>query len=119
MPYSIKDRLDTLGERMQELSQEDITYRRKADTLTIENVTLGKIDVNELVAYGIIHLTEKALDFIFDSDELASLNPTTPLDGDEITYNSHKYQVMSIGNETYNYVTTSRKRIRVHTKQIG
>lgn len=119
MTYDFQTRLNTLGTRFKEISTESITYRRGSTKVTIDNINLGKVDVEQLLAFGITNITSKALDFIFDTSELSSLEPSTPLQGDEIVYGGNTYEVMPFGDQTYDFVTTSRQRIRVHTKQIG
>tara|TARA_Y100000310_G_scaffold310662_1_gene356141 strand:+ start:318 stop:680 length:363 start_codon:yes stop_codon:yes gene_type:complete len=120
MAYDIATRLDKLGTRMKELNQNSITYQRTGETdLTISNVTPGTIDVTQLGVDSVVLITEKAQDFIFDTSELSSWSPVVPKIGDTIVWGSNTYQIFSINDELYNYTTSSRLRIRVHTKQVS
>jgi|1_EtaG_2_1085319.scaffolds.fasta_scaffold101363_2 hypothetical protein len=119
MAYDFSTRLDTLGTRMQEVNQTSLTYRRGSTEITVSNPTLGKVDVEQLAAFGITLITDKLQDFIFDTADLSTLEPTTPRLGDIIVWSSRTYEVLPIADELYTFVTSSRARIKVHTKQTG
>lgn len=118
MVYNFSDRLDYCGTRMKELHHVDITYRRRSHKVTIYNVTPEESDSEMLQALGIALINEKWQDFVFDTTELEQFYPPEPEGGDLIIWGSSTFQVVAIGDELYKFVTSSRKRIRVHTKQI-
>lgn len=88
------------------------------DTVAITNFTPQKLDVSQLAIHGITLVTEKAQDIIFDASDLADLSPSVPIQGDEFVWGGKTYEVMSLGEEVFNYTTSSRSRIRVHLKQV-
>ena len=102
---------------MKQLNDNELVYKRGTVEITIENFTPEKIDVSELGQFGITLVREKAVDFVFDTSDLSSLSPSEPQQGDQLIWNSRTYEVMTIGEELFNYTTTSRVRIRVHAKQ--
>ena len=116
--YEHSTRLDYLGTRMPELHTNVLYYTRGNATLKVENFTPEKIDVDQLQAYGIAIITEKWQDFVFDFSVLGCLNPPTPREGDKISWCSQLFEVCSINNELYTFTTSSRKRIRIHAKQV-
>ena len=119
MVYDLAQRFDRLGTRMKQLSQANASYTRGATTISISSFTPQQIDVSELAMYGITLLTEKMLDVVFDTSKLFSLSPAYPVEGDTFIWGENTYQPMSIGDELYNFTTTSRLRIRVHLKQCA
>jgi len=123
MAYDMSARLDSLGNRMKDLHSNALTYRRAnkhgiTQSQIIENFTPEKIDVTQLLAIGIPIVVEKAQDFVFDTTELADFDTDLPKTGDQIIWGEAQYEVAVIGDETYTFTTSSRKRIRVHTKQV-
>lgn len=119
MAYDLASRFDKLGTRMKELNQNSLTYKRSGSSdITIDNFTPGQIDVTQQGVESVILVTEKAQDFIFDASDLSSLNPSVPKIKDQIVWGSNTYEVFSINDELYTYTTSSRQRIRVHTKQV-
>jgi len=124
MTYSFSDRLDYLGTRMKDLHDNEITYIREPssgsiESITIENVTPEQTDSELLQALGVAFLQEKWQDLVFDASELSSLDPSEPKAGDRIEWGSNTFQVVAINDEIFVYTTSSRERIRVHTKQIA
>ena len=119
MAYDLSTRLDVLGTRMKDLNQTTLSYVRGATAITVTSPTLGKVDVNQLAAYGIVLVTEKLQDFIFDTSDLSTLTPALPKIGDKIVWDGNTYLVSSFGEEVFTYMTSSRNRIRVHTKQTA
>jgi hypothetical protein len=118
MSYDVSTRLDYLGERMQELHQNELLYIRGEETVEIKHFTPEKIDVQELAAFGIAMLTDRAQDFVFDTESLQAFDSPVPLRGDKIRWNGRLYELFSIGDEIYRYTTSTRKRVRVHSRQI-
>lgn len=102
---------------MQELNSNTATYKRQGNNpITITNFTPEKVDVSQLALAGITLITEQALDVVFDASDLSSLTPATPQVGDKFVWGSSTYEVMNLGEETFNYTTASKTRMRVHLK---
>jgi len=118
MSYDISTRLDYLGDRMQELNVTSLTYLRGEESVEIENFTPQKVDVDELAAFGISLITEKLQDFTFYTSKLEDLDPPLPIRNDKILWNGRVFEAFSINEEIYRFTTSTRKRIRVHTRQI-
>lgn len=122
MTYDFSTRLDRLGTRMKQLHDNSLTYSRGATTTRIDNFTPEDVDVSTLAAYGLVLLTDKEQDFVFDYADLASFSPNTPQVGDRIVWGSRRYQVISLGSqdvaEIWRFITSTRKRIRVHTREV-
>lgn len=124
MTYDIATRMERVGTRMKQLNDNSLVYSRADQnnvktTATITNVTLGKFDVNEDNAFGITLITKKMLDFIFDTDELAGFDPAVPVAGDTIVFDGRTYETFSIGDQVYDFTTSTRTRIRIHAKQVA
>lgn len=117
MPYDISSRLDSAGERFKELNDNSIVYRSGATKITINNVTLAGVNVEQLAIHGLVQLTDVAQDFIFDTAEISTIGD--PETHHEIIFNGNVFSVMSIGDEVFTYITSTQKRIRVHAKKIG
>ena len=125
MTYDFSTRLDRLGTRMKQIHNNTLTYTRTGfPPITITNFTPEKIDVTEMAAAGLVLITDKAQDFVFDADKLAALNPPTPKASvDKIVWDGKTFEVFGIGDgqsdesQTYRYTISTRKSIRVHTKQ--
>lgn len=119
MTYNMADRLDTLGTRMGSLHSNSLTYSRGITSVVITNFTPEKCDVNEMLALGVIQISEKLQDFAFDLADLATLSPAYPQHDDKIVWGTLTFRVTSIGDEIFRPTTSSRKRIRVHAKQVN
>jgi hypothetical protein len=118
MTYDFHERLDLLGSRMKELNQITVQYTRGTQTVSIHNVNRGRTEAAEIGVHGITLIEEQQQDFVFDSSDLASFDPNTPEHGDRITDGATVFEVMTLGDRTFRYTTPTRKRIRVHTKQV-
>lgn len=118
MVYDVSARLDNLGSRMKELHDNSLTYSRSSTDCTVDNFTPEKTDSDILMALGIAVVNEVWQDFVFDLADLATLSPAYPKSGDSIVWGTRTFRVMAIGNEVFKFTTSSRKRIRVHAKQI-
>ena len=119
MTYDFSTRLDRVGERMQELHDNSLTYSRSGELdLTITNFTPEKADVDQLIALGIVVVNEKWQDFVFDVADMSTWTIPEPRTGDKIVWGTLTFQVTSIGDETFKYTTSTRKRVRVHSKQV-
>ena len=121
MAFEFSTRLDTLGTRMKELHSNTLTYTRKKDgvttTATVTNFTPETCDIQEIAQHGIVLVTAKLQDFIFDTSDISAFSPAVPETGDTLTWGSNVFEVFSIGEEMFKYTTSSRLRIRVHTQQ--
>jgi hypothetical protein len=104
---------------MKELNQNSLTYLRGNTSLTINNFTPEKLDVEQLAAFGIVLVTDKLQDFVFDTSDLSNLTPAYPQRGDKITWGGKTFELMPIGDELYCFITSTRTRMRVHTRQIA
>lgn len=118
MTYDFSSRLDLLGTRMKELHNVSLVYRRRSVSVSISNATPEQCDTEQLQALGIAILNEKWQDFVFDTADLTQFFPAEPEAGDVIVWGTDTFQVTSIGDELFKFTTSSRLRVRVHTKQI-
>lgn len=122
MVYDFSTRLNRLGTRMKQLHDNSLVYSRGATTTRIDNFTPEDVDVSTLAAYGMVLLTDKEQDFVFDFADLATFSPNTPQVGDKLVWNSRTYQVVSLGGqdiaEVWRFITSTRTRIRVHAREI-
>lgn len=123
MPYNLASRLDKLGERFKTLNVNSATYERPGSVIaaaTIQNFTPEKLDVTALAMFGIVLITDKMQDAVFDTAQIAAFGE--PEHGDKFTWGIRVFEVMRIGNErdgeTFRYTTSSRLRIRVHIRQV-
>lgn len=125
MTYDFSTRLDRLGTRMKDLHDNELTYTRSGSTaITIENFTPEKLNVNNYSMAGVTLLQEQVQDFVFDTSELSSLSPSTPKVGDTLVWGSWTFTVIALKvdegmEEVFLYTTSSRNRLRVHTKQTA
>lgn len=96
--------------------------------IVITNFTPEKLDVSELAAMGILLITDKAMDVVFDTADIAALVPTEPQQHDKFVTEGRTYEVFSlngnrvgdqISSELFRYITTSRDRIRIHLRQVA
>ncbi len=124
MTYNFATRMDRLGSRMKQLHDNVLTYTRGGVSVRVTNFTPERFDVNSMAAYGVVVITEKFQDFIFDASKLGSFSPTEPQIGDTITWGTRTFTVVALGPpgedaECYRYTTSSRARVRVHTRQTS
>jgi len=118
--YSLADRLDYVGRRMQELNQNTLTLIRVDESnVAVDNFTPEKITVEALALYGIVLVNQKAQAFVFDTSKYSSWTDNFPKVGDRISWEDRIYEVMVMGDEVYTFTTSSRLRVRVNTKQVG
>jgi hypothetical protein len=119
MAYDFTTRLDHVGSRMPQLHDNTMTYTRDGYTITFYNCTPEKVDVEQMQALGIAIIQEKWQDFVFDALLLeTAFIPPEPQVGDIIGWQGYEFRVSVLGEETFRYTTSSRKRIRVHTRQV-
>lgn len=119
MTYDFSTRLDRLGTRMQQLHNNSLVYSRTGETsVTIENFTPEKTDVNELALAGIPLIIDKMQDFVFNTSELSTFSNPLPKPGDRLTWNGRVFELFVIGEQVYLFTTSTRVRIRVHSRQI-
>ena len=121
LAYDFTSRLDYLGTRGKTLHVNSLIYNRLDvfTPITITNFTPEKLDVTQLASMGVVLITDKAQDFIFDFAELAVLVNKDPKTTDQILWKGVLYETLQIGDEVFSYVTSSRKRIRVHSRQVS
>ena len=119
MPYNLASRLDYLGTRMQELNQNQLTLTRPNEpNIIVTNFTPEKTDVEALGVHGIVLITEQAQDFIFDTSKFRHWTDKFPKVGDRLVWKTLTFEVMNIGDQCYFFTTSSRLRIRIHTKRV-
>lgn len=103
---------------MPDINDNELTYTRGATDITVTSFTPEKVDVEQMQALGIALITEKWQDFVFDASELSGLTPSEPAVGDVITWGTSEFRVSPLMDEAYRFTTSSRKRVRVHARQI-
>jgi hypothetical protein len=104
---------------MPELNQNQLTLTRPNEVdIVVKNFTPEKTDVEALSIHGIVLLTEQAQDFIFDTSKFSYWTDKYPKVGDRLVWGTLTFEVMNIGDRCYFFTTSSRLRIRVHTKRV-
>lgn len=116
MAYDVRTRLDLLGSRMKELNQLSIVYQRSTMQTTIQNVACAKSLVS--VTGDEITLESEYRGYIFDASELNGFTPPVPQAGDTISDGVLTCEVVKIDDQTHNFTTSTRKRVRVHTRVV-
>lgn len=123
MPYNAQDRLDTQGPRMAEVNNDPaglVTIRDLTTGHSVElTATLGRTDSQEFVP-GVAVTQVRYQDFLITAADLDfGAGEVQPQVGWEITRaNGEVYRVVSLGEKPYEYVTATRKRMRIHTDYI-
>lgn len=109
---------------MKQINDNTGVYSRTGETpVTITNFTPEKLDTTSLAAYGIVLITDKALDIVFDTSKLATFTDPEPQINDTFVWDGRTYKVFDIApadspqNECFRYTTSSRQRMRVHLRQ--
>lgn len=121
MAYSYQDRLDHLGVRKKEVDSAELQYRRPGEALN--PITQGTVEYHQPEGYqeeGQFHVETELIAFTFDADALeVYATDQFPKRGDTITYNTVKYAILPMDDDGthYRYTTSSRKRIRVFTRE--
>jgi len=120
MVYDFSTRLNRLGDRMEQIHDNSLSYERPGETaITIANFTPEKTDVNELAILGIPLIADKMQDFVFRTSKLANLTPNLPKVGDKVVWDGKTFELFIVGEQVYKFTTSSRRRIRIHSRQIG
>lgn len=126
MAYNVQDRYDKLGTRFREVNPDPVgtaTYVRKdGSTLVDLVVSLGHTNTQEMIP-GVAITQIRYQDFMIDVADLDfGAGPFKPEMGDKIIRaNGDTFKVIVIGGEPgspFEYVTATKKRMRVHTEQI-
>ncbi len=131
MAYDLRSRLDTVGTRMKAINAVDVVVSRPnvAETSGTITATPAKTEIEVFDVNNNSGLTHKLQDWIFDVAEYAVGDPLTPVlpqRGDRITLESGRvFTVISLQErfdqgdaEPWEYITSSRLRIRVHTTEV-
>ena len=122
MAWQFNDRLDRLGVRKKELDYVAVTYTRSGlGTSASINATMA-VSIIEQEVPNVYSVRVRTQDFIVDADELViSATTITPERGDIITLTSsgEEFTVCEedLGFPPWDYTTTSKARIRIHTKK--
>lgn len=120
MTYDFSTRLDRLGTRMKQLNSNSLSYQRTGESsVTVENFTPEKIDVNELAIHGIPLIQDKMQSIVFDTTSLADWSDPLPKEKDKFVWDGRTFEVFIIGEKAFNFTTSTRKRIRVNGRQIS
>lgn len=120
MTYDFSTRMDRLGTRMKQLHNNSLSFERSGETaILVENFTPEATDVNELALQGIPLIADKMQDFVFDTVDLANLANPLPKVGDKVVWNGKTFELFIVGEQVYKFTTSTRKRIRIHSRQIG
>jgi len=105
---------------MKTVNMNSLSYQRSGEiSVTIENFTPQSCDIDELAIYGIPLIRDKMQDFCFDTADLDTFSDPMPKQGDKIVWNGLTFSPFLIGEQVFKFPTSSRKRIRVHARQIG
>lgn len=116
MTYDFQSRLDKAGERMKVVNGRAGIYRRGSDIVHITVSPLA-VDRQELALHGIVLVSEDRQDYAFDAEDLVLAGKSTrPRRGDSIEVDGRTHEIQPIGDTLWKWVTSSHRRIRVHTK---
>lgn len=119
MSYNLSDRLSYVGERMEEINSETVTYSRGVWSKTLPASPLAT-NGRTLDKFNIIH--DHVIDQIWSMnvrDIVLGQEKTLPQVGDRIVRSLGEiYQVVTAGNAPYRYSTSNRERLIVATVRI-
>lgn len=117
MTYRVKDRLNYIGTRQDQVRGEVVTYCRGMNCVPLSQCP-GHTDVQDLIPENIVSVG-RYVDFIFFTAQLIIPNVglTLPQRGDLITWQGSTYTCTSptATDEVFNFTTMYKDRIRVHT----
>ena len=118
MAYDFQERIDRLGVNHKARNRKSVVYSRGDTSLTIIGSPI-KTPADELLM-GVSVIRGEYQDWIFDSVELLPTF-TFPKIGDTIVQAGNTFKATSLGNDEpcFQFVTSSRKRIRVHTIRVA
>ncbi len=112
----LSERLDYVGTRQQALAGQACQYRRGESAAVFDVVPLGQRR-NELSIGNVLVEQTTEQDFAFDACDLVLDGKlTTPQRGDLLCVAGATFEVVPAADQVFSYVTSSRKRIRVHTR---
>ena len=123
MPYSLSSRMDYLGSRKQSINKETVSYHRGSDSISgLDAERVIAIDPEEVYPGVPITRLDK-LDWLIDTADLILLgSPITPRRGDYIQDSTgQKWRVVSYmdSQPLYEYTTSTRVRMRIHSEEVG
>jgi len=128
MVYDVNARLSTLGTRMKAINVALVDLDRSGEgQIAGVSSSLGRTEAEEMIP-GVAVTHVRYQDFFFDAvDYGVGWADALPNVGDTITIQAGQtmpagtYRVISLGNDTppYEYTTSTRERLRIHTDQIG
>ena len=117
MPYAVRNRLNYIGTRQNEVRGEPIVYSRGTNSVTLYQCP-GHTDVQDLVPENAITIG-RYVDFIIFASQLVipSVGLTLPVHNDLIQWEGKTYTVVSptATDDVYNFTTMYRDRLRIHT----
>ena len=126
--YNMQDRLDTLGGRMKEVNCIEVKLSRVGEAdLTAVDAAIGRTDSEEIYpGVAITHVRHQ--DFFIDrqhygngwADELPKVGDKVEITDVANPLLGAVYRVVSLDDNSppYEYVTSTQRRFRLHTKQI-
>jgi len=118
IPYDFSSRLNQVGERMATTNRTSIMIIRGGDHLFVRNPLPISMDTEYINSFGLTKIASRLQDFVFDASSLFDWAIPRPIEDDKFLWRGRMYQTMLLGDELFTYTTSSRRRIRVHTKQI-
>lgn len=122
MPYSFQDRLNHTGQRIKQINSEFVTLVRGIDTTPAVAASPILMEAEEMMP-GVAITRFEYQDWAFDTADYQFNGVVSkPHVGDVITRtDGSRFRVISFGNNepAYRYMTTARKRIRVHSEQVS
>ena len=113
----LKTGLEFLADKLKTHASETVTYRRGANSVSIQ-ATFGKTTY-QIESESGFHIGGEIIDFLFLTADLVIGNAvTTPQAGDRIYTDRAIYEVQFIGDGCWRYSDPFGKMIRLHTKEI-
>lgn len=111
--------LDRVGVVLKDQAGESMTYSRSPHSVALTVTPQGQRR-QEVSIGGVLLEEDIRHDFTFDAaDLILNAAQTVPARGDRITWDSDIFEIVPIDDQTYTYVTSSKNRIRVHTRKVS
>lgn len=119
MTYSLRSRLDHLGQRMSEINSRSITYKRSVLQTTL-TATVRETESSVLFP-ELVGVSFRVREFIIDSEDfIIDGVVSVPERGDRISDEGMLFEVLPNSEMPhYSYTTESRQRMIIRTKQIA
>lgn len=122
MPYNVQNRIDTQGPRMVEINPDPlgpVTIRDNRGNSVSVIASLGRTESQEVIP-GVAITNIRYQDFMITVSDLDfGAGPEKPEVGWEIDrQNGETYRVISMADKPFEYITTTKKRMRIHTEHV-